>query len=154
MGIYIQLGILIARLYFLTAPACVCSHYGELFHGRVTASGAIFDMNELTCAHPTLPLGSIILFYNPENGVWLRCRVTDRGPFAVNRNGYASYPLCAHPIRQFDLSRAAFDSLSGGDLDKGIIDLRYRIVGRDIQGLSYNLDLPDESASERERLQW
>src|SRR5437868_5868851 len=46
----------------------VASWYGGWFHGRKTASGEIFDMNKLTAAHKTLPLGTKLLVKNPENG--------------------------------------------------------------------------------------
>lgn len=150
--LYVTLAVIIARLYFLTAPSCTASWYGIEFQGNETASGLIYDMFELTCAHPTLPLGTIIRFWNEETGVWLTCRVTDRGPFAVNQNGYAVYPLRPHPTRDFDLSMMAFCELSGDNLEAGVMDLRYRIISCDTRGLLYNLGEFDESACERERL--
>ena len=63
----------------------VASWYGELFHGRRTANGEIFDMEALTAAHPTLPLPSYVRVVNPRNGRWLVLRLNDRGPFAYKR---------------------------------------------------------------------
>ncbi|MFV0422673.1 septal ring lytic transglycosylase RlpA family protein [Oleidesulfovibrio sp.] len=57
------------------------SWYGELFQGRPTASGEPFDMNALTAAHMTLPLGSIVRVVNLENGKTVIVRINDRGPF-------------------------------------------------------------------------
>lgn len=34
------------------------SWYGEPFHGLQTASGEVFDMNQLTAAHRELPFGA------------------------------------------------------------------------------------------------
>ncbi len=61
------------------------SWYGPQFHGKKTANGEIFDMMELTAAHPTLPLPSYVLVENLQNGRKLVVRVNDRGPFKKNR---------------------------------------------------------------------
>ncbi|MEN3038620.1 MAG: septal ring lytic transglycosylase RlpA family protein, partial [Candidatus Kryptonium sp.] len=45
----------------------VASYYGLEFHGRPTTSGEIYDMNSLTAAHPTLPLGTIVKVTNLAN---------------------------------------------------------------------------------------
>jgi rare lipoprotein A len=63
----------------------VASWYGELFHGRRTANGEIYDMEALTAAHPTLPIPSYAKVTNLENGRSLIVRVNDRGPYASNR---------------------------------------------------------------------
>jgi peptidoglycan lytic transglycosylase len=63
----------------------IASWYGELFHGRRTANGEIYDMEALTAAHPTLPLPSYVRVTNPRNGHALVLRVNDRGPYADNR---------------------------------------------------------------------
>jgi rare lipoprotein A len=65
--------------------AGVASWYGELFHGRRTANGEIFDMEALTAAHPTLPLPSYVRVTNRRNGRALVLRVNDRGPYARGR---------------------------------------------------------------------
>ena len=67
------------------------SWYGELFQGRQTASGETFDMNAMTCAHPTLPLGSLIKVTNLRNHRSVIVRVNDRGPVAPNRIVDLSY---------------------------------------------------------------
>ena len=63
----------------------VASWYGELFHGRYTANGEIYDMNALTAAHPTLPLPTYARVTNLGNGRSLVVRVNDRGPYAHDR---------------------------------------------------------------------
>jgi len=63
----------------------VASWYGEDFHGRLTANGEVYDMHRLTAAHPTLPLPSLVLVTNTQNGKRVVVRVNDRGPFARNR---------------------------------------------------------------------
>jgi rare lipoprotein A len=61
------------------------SWYGEPFHGRTTASGERYDMNDLTCAHKTLPFGTRIRVQNLDNGRSVTLRVNDRGPFVEGR---------------------------------------------------------------------
>ena len=63
----------------------VASWYGPGFHGKQTANGEIFDQTELTAAHRTLQLPSIIRVTNLENGRSVIMRVNDRGPFAHDR---------------------------------------------------------------------
>jgi rare lipoprotein A len=81
----------------------IASWYGPRFHGRPTASGEKFDMNQLTAAHPTLPFGTIVRVKSLVNGRSVDVRINDRGPH----------------IRQrvIDLSRAAAKAL-------GVIDAR------------------------------
>lgn len=61
------------------------SWYGAPFHGRQTANGERYDQNELTAAHQTLPLPSVVRVTNLENGRSLVLRINDRGPFVAGR---------------------------------------------------------------------
>ena len=61
------------------------SWYGHPYHGRRTASGEVYDMNELTAAHRTLPLGSRLMVTNLDNGQAVEVRINDRGPFVKGR---------------------------------------------------------------------
>lgn len=63
----------------------IASWYGPGFHGQATANGEIYDMNDLTAAHKTLPLPSIVRVTNLDNGRALKLRVNDRGPFVAGR---------------------------------------------------------------------
>ena len=63
----------------------IASWYGTKFHGRKTANGEIYNMNELTAAHRTLPMPCYVRVTNLENGRSLVLRVNDRGPFAKGR---------------------------------------------------------------------
>ena len=62
------------------------SWYGQAFQGRRTATGEAFDMNSLTCAHRTLPLGSWLRVTNLRNKKSTFVRVNDRGPYTSNAN--------------------------------------------------------------------
>lgn len=63
----------------------MASWYGPGFHGKLTANGETFDQNELTAAHKTLQLPSIIRVTNLDNGRSIILRVNDRGPYAHDR---------------------------------------------------------------------
>ena len=63
----------------------IASWYGSDFHGKKTANGEIYNMGDITAAHPTLPLPSLIKVTNLENSKTLIVRVNDRGPFSKNR---------------------------------------------------------------------
>jgi rare lipoprotein A len=58
------------------------SWYGYDCHGLPTATGVIFDKDKLTAAHRTLPLPSVVMVENLENGKKIQLLVNDRGPFA------------------------------------------------------------------------
>ena len=60
------------------------------FSGRPTANGEIFDPEQYTCAHRTLPLGSFVEVENLENRKRTVLRVNDRGPFVKGRILYSS----------------------------------------------------------------
>lgn len=61
------------------------SWYGRKFHGAKTANGEIYDMYQMTAAHPTLPLPSYARVTNLDNGKSVIVRVNDRGPFLRGR---------------------------------------------------------------------
>jgi len=63
----------------------LASWYGGKFHGRATASGEIYDMYDLTAAHKTLPLGTLVEVKNLDNGRKVQVKVNDRGPFVKGR---------------------------------------------------------------------
>jgi len=56
------------------------SWYGRKFQGHRTASGEAFDLNMLTCAHRTLPIGTLLRVTNLGNRRSIMVRVNDRGP--------------------------------------------------------------------------
>jgi rare lipoprotein A (peptidoglycan hydrolase) len=57
------------------------SWYGPYFHGRMTANGEIYNQNDLTAAHRTLPLGTYVQVTNRNNGRSVIVRINDRGPY-------------------------------------------------------------------------
>lgn len=91
----------------------VASWYGEQFHGKQAANGELFDMEALTAAHRTLPLGSIVRVVNLANGKHVHVRINDRGPYV---NG-----------RILDLSHAAAAYL--GMVNGGLSVVQVEVVG-------------------------
>ncbi len=63
----------------------VASWYGRRYHGKNTASGEVYDMYEMTAAHPTLPLPSYARVTNLDTGKSVVVRLNDRGPFLSDR---------------------------------------------------------------------
>ena len=90
----------------------VASYYGDGFHGNLTANGETFDMYALTCAHLTLPFGTVIRVINLDNDREVTVRVNDRGPYVGGRI--------------IDLSTGAAEEL--GMLDAGIANVLLRVL--------------------------
>jgi rare lipoprotein A len=67
------------------------SWYGESFQGKQTASGEPYDMRDLTAAHPSLPLGTLVKVTNLKNGNAVVVRINDRGPVVDGRIIDVSY---------------------------------------------------------------
>lgn len=67
------------------------SYYSDMFHGRKTANGEIMNKNDLTCAHPDLPFGTMLEVTNVKNGKKVIVRVNDRGPYSRSRVIDVSY---------------------------------------------------------------
>lgn len=59
------------------------SYYGPNLAGNRTANGEVFDPTQLTAAHRTLPMGSMVKV--THNGKSVVVRINDRGPFHGNR---------------------------------------------------------------------
>lgn len=93
----------------------LASWYGDAFHGEATASGELFDMEALTAAHRTLPLGTVIKVTNILNGRQIRLRINDRGPYVSGRI--------------LDLSYAAAQGLEM--VGTGVAAIQLEVVGMD-----------------------
>jgi rare lipoprotein A len=63
----------------------LASWYGAPYHNRRGSNGEIYDMNAMTAAHRTLPLGSIVRVTNLKTNHSAIVRITDRGPFVEGR---------------------------------------------------------------------
>lgn len=90
----------------------IASYYSDKFHGKPTASGELYNKNELTGAHKTLPFGSIVKVTRLDNGKSVRVKITDRGPFISGRI--------------VEISRAAAEKI--GLVSAGVAEVRLDIV--------------------------
>jgi len=88
------------------------SFYADKFEGRTTASGERYSHARSTCAHLTLPFGTLVRVTNLANNQSIVVRVNDRGPFVPNRI--------------IDLSRSAAEKL--GFISLGVADVRIEVV--------------------------
>jgi rare lipoprotein A len=86
----------------------LASWYGAKHHGKLTASGEVFNQERFTAAHPTLPWGTKVKVINLDNGKSVDVRINDRGPFKKGRI--------------IDVSRAAARAL--GMVQQGIATVR------------------------------
>lgn len=63
----------------------IASYYANMFNGRKTANGEIFNNAHMTAAHRTLPFGTLLEVTNLRNGRSVIVRVNDRGPYVRPR---------------------------------------------------------------------
>ena len=63
----------------------IASWYGPDFHSKKTSNGEIYDMYDMTAAHKTLPMNTVVKVDNLENGKSIVVRINDRGPFVKGR---------------------------------------------------------------------
>ena len=96
------------------------SYYGDNFEGRVTASGERYSHLKATCAHVSIPFGSLVKITNLDNNQTAIARVNDRGPFV--------------PDRIIDVSKSVAERL--GMIGTGIARVRIEVV--DNQGIKLN----------------
>lgn len=93
----------------------IASWYGGKFHGRKTSNGEVYDMHSMTAAHKTLPMDTMLLIENLDNGMKTVVRINDRGPFVRGRI--------------VDLSYKAAQSL--GIAEKGIAKVQATALGEE-----------------------
>ena len=63
----------------------LASFYSDLFQGKPTASGELYDTDKMTAAHKTLPFGTTIKVTRLDNGKSVKVTVNDRGPYISGR---------------------------------------------------------------------
>ena len=106
--------LLVLALTLTTASnAGLASWYGPNFHGKRTASGAIFNQNALTAAHKSLPFGSKVKVTNLSNKKSVVVTINDRGPFKAGR--IIDLSKKANQILDCQLCKVTVNVLSKGD---------------------------------------
>ncbi len=105
------------------------SYYADDFHGKTTAFGGTFDMNEISAAHRSFPENTLVQVTNQENGNSITVSINDRGPYVDGRD--------------MDLSKAAFERIS--PISRGVLRATFRRLG--------DKDLVDECLNAPRRYQ-
>ncbi|MCF6310611.1 MAG: septal ring lytic transglycosylase RlpA family protein [Sulfurimonas sp.] len=94
------------------------SWYGPDFHGKLTSNGEKYNMYDMTAAHKTLPMNTIVKVTNLRNGLTTVVRINDRGPFIATRI--------------IDLSNKAAHKIDM--VGKGTAPVRIEVLGFDSKG--------------------
>ncbi len=90
----------------------MASYYADKFHGRTTSSGEVYNMNDFTAAHRSLPFGTTVEVRNLRNNRTVMVRINDRGPQKTERI--------------IDLSKAAAESI---DMTRaGVVEVEIRVL--------------------------
>ncbi len=98
---------------FLVDEVHEVSFYADDFHGKGTAFGETFDMNEITAAHRSYPQDTLVKVTNIDNGKEVVVRINDRGPYVDGRD--------------MDLSKAAFQEIA--PIGTGVINAKFQRLG-------------------------
>ena len=88
------------------------SYYHDMFDGRETSNGEIYDNDDFTAAHRTYPFNTILLVTNKKNNKSVVVRVNDRGPFKKSR--------------VIDLSRSAAKKI--GMVPLGVVSVKIKVL--------------------------
>ncbi|WP_241856152.1 septal ring lytic transglycosylase RlpA family protein [Sulfurimonas lithotrophica] len=96
----------------------IASWYGPDFHGKLTSNGETYNMHDMTAAHKTFPMNTIVKVVNVENGLSTVVRINDRGPFVGTRI--------------IDLSNAAAHKISM--VNKGTANVKLEVLGFQSKG--------------------
>lgn len=112
------------------------SWYGPKFHGRLTSNGEVYNMYDMTAAHKTLPMNSVVRVTNRDNGKQTVVRINDRGPFVASRI--------------IDLSKAAATKI--GMIGTGTAPVELEILGFAEEGATRIVDLKSLRQGPREKI--
>ena len=112
------------------------SWYGPKFHGRLTSNGETYNMYDMTAAHKTLPMNTIVRVTNEENGKSTVVRINDRGPFVESRI--------------IDLSKKAASNI--GMIGTGTAPVRLEILGFADEGATRIADIKTLQQGPKEKV--
>ena len=104
---------LIASGRMASSETGVASWYGPPYANHPGANGEIYDVNAMTAAHRTLPMGTLVEVTNLTTRQVAVVRITDRGPFVHGRT--------------IDLSIAA--AKVAGVYRPGVAQVQIKVVG-------------------------
>ncbi len=99
----------------------LASWYGSDFHGNPTSNGETYNMHDVTAAHKLLPMHTMLLVKNLDNGKEIVVRVNDRGPFVRGRIIDLSYGAAQKiSLVQPGIARVKITALGETKYDKKI----------------------------------
>jgi rare lipoprotein A len=78
--IILAICIMINSYCIINAQTGMASYYANMLKGRKTYSGEHYDPDKLTCAHRTLPMGTLVKITCLKTKKNVICKVNDRGP--------------------------------------------------------------------------
>lgn len=110
----------------------VASWYGPYFHGRITATGEVYNQYDLTAASRTLPFDTYVRVTSRKNGKSVIVRINDRGPYVDEH------------LRILDLSYRAATCL--GSDESGIVPID-AVILRPAPGSKLRMGQPVMGAS-------
>ncbi|MCX7798468.1 MAG: septal ring lytic transglycosylase RlpA family protein [Melioribacter sp.] len=90
----------------------IASYYADMYHGRITYGGEVYNMNKLSAAHPSYPMNTIVRITNLSNNKKIILRINDRMP---NFKG-----------RAIDLSYAAAKELDF--IEEGLTEVKIEVL--------------------------
>lgn len=96
------------------------SYYADNLHGRRMSNGEPYNKDSMTCAHRTLPFGTLLKVRNPLNDRTVIVRVTDRGPFSKHR----IIDLSRAAAKQLDIIAAGFREVEITPYHPGVVPYR------------------------------
>ena len=91
----------------IAAEEGIASYYSDVFQGKKTASGSVYDRNKLTAAHKKLPFGTKVKITDLKNNKSVIVTITDRGPYSKKRMVDLSYAAA----KEIDLIKAGISKV-------------------------------------------
>lgn len=107
------------------------SYYSNRLHGRRTSDGSRYHKDSLTCAHRTLPFGTLLKVTNKNNGKEVVVKVTDRGPFGNGRVVDLSMAaarelgMVGHGVASVKVERIGTEGQAADDRPAGLPEMKY-----------------------------
>lgn len=114
--------------------------YGSKYHGRKTTSGEVYNKNQMTAAHPTLPFGTKVKVTNTASNKSVIVRINDRGPFG--KKGHI-IDLSEAAARKIDLHHNGYGKVTVQVLPAGAI------LEKDVELYSANTTPASDAAQAR-----
>lgn len=101
-------------LIYVSSYSEIASWYADRFEGKLTASGYIYNSNQLTCASNKHQFGTVLKVTNIDNNKSVKVVVTDRGAFDKKYG------------RDIDLSKRAFSEIE--NIHKGLANVNIDVI--------------------------